>query len=314
MKKIFSIFGPTGIGKSTLAIELAKKINGEIIGVDSRQIYNGIPIGTAQPDSSQLNEVPHHLVGFRELNEKISAGEYVELIDNKIDKIIQKNKSPILCGGTGLYFKSLKDGIFEGSHTNEDIRSRLEKEYEIDKEKLFRSLQKIDPDYSNKVHINNRKRLIRALEVFETTGKPMSENFDAPSKNSRYANNFYFVYLKMHNDLLHPRILKRIQYMIDNGMIDEVEEIIRRKINISHIDYIGFKEISSFLNKEISINEAIENIFVRTRQYAKRQKKWFNVNAYDISFDLHEISKNDIVDKLIQINYCLLYTSPSPRD
>jgi len=302
LKKIFSIFGPTGIGKSSLAIELAKKIDGEIIGVDSRQIYNGIPIGTAQPDSSQLNEVPHHLIGIKKLSEKISAGEYVELIDNKIDKIFQKNKSPILCGGTGLYFKSLKDGIFEGSHTDEDIRSRLEKEYEIDKEKLFRSLQKIDPDYSNKVHINNKKRLIRALEVFETTGKPMSENFDASSKNSRYANNFYFVYLKMHNDLLHPRILKRIQCMIDDGMIDEVEEIIKRKINISHIDYIGFKEISSFLNKEISINEAIENIFVRTRQYAKRQKKWFNVNAYDISFDLHEISKNDIVDKLIQIN------------
>ena len=302
MKKIFSIFGPTGIGKSSLAIELAKKIDGEIIGVDSRQIYNGIPIGTAQPDSSQLNEVPHHLIGFRNLNEKISAGEYVELIDNKIDKIIQKNKSPILCGGTGLYFKSLKDGIFEGSHTNEDIRSRLEKEYEIDKEKLFRSLQKIDPDYSNKVHINNKKRLVRALEVFETTGKPMSENFDSSSKNSRYANDFYFVYLKMHNDFLHPRILKRIKCMINDGMIDEVEEIIKRKINISHIDYIGFKEISSFLNKEISINEAIENIFVRTRQYAKRQKKWFNVNTYDISFDLHEISKNDIVDKLIQIN------------
>ena len=302
MKKIFSIFGPTGIGKSSLAIELAKKIDGEIIGVDSRQIYNGIPIGTAQPDSSQLNEVPHHLIGFKKLNEKISAGEYVELIDNKIDKIIQKNKSPILCGGTGLYFKSLKDGIFEGSHTNEDIRSRLEKEYEIDKEKLFRSLQKIDPDYSNKVHINNKKRLVRALEVFETTGKPMSENFDSSSKNSRYANDFYFVYLKMHNDFLHPRILKRIKCMINDGMIDEVEEIIKRKINISHIDYIGFKEISSFLNKEISINEAIENIFVRTRQYAKRQKKWFNVNAYDISFDLHEISKNDIVDKLIQIN------------
>ena len=302
MKKIFSIFGPTGIGKSSLAIELAKKIDGEIIGVDSRQIYNGIPIGTAQPDSSQFNEVPHHLIGFRKLDEKISAGEYVELIDNKIDKIIQKDKSPILCGGTGLYFKSLKDGIFEGSHTNEDIRSRLEKEYEVDKEKLFRSLQKIDPDYSNKVHINNKKRLIRALEVFETTGKPMSENFDASSKNSRYANDFYFVYLKMHNDFLHPRILKRIKCMIDDGMINEVEEIIKRKIDISHIDYIGFKEISSFLNKEISINEAIENIFVRTRQYAKRQRKWFNVNNYDISFDLHEISKNDIVDKLIQIN------------
>ena len=302
MKKIFSIFGPTGIGKSSLAIELAKKIDGEIIGVDSRQIYNGIPIGTAQPNSSQLKEVPHHLIGFKKLNDGISAGEYIELIDQKVDEIIQKNKSAILCGGTGLYFKSLKEGIFEGSHTNEDIRSRLEEEYEIDKEKLYKTLQKIDPDYSSKVHINNKKRLIRTIEVYESTGKPMSENFDSSSKNSRYANDYYFVYLKMHNDFLHPRILKRIKCMINDGMIDEVEEIIKRKINISHIDYIGFKEISSFLNKEISINEAIENIFVRTRQYAKRQKKWFNVNAYDISFDLHEISKNDIVDKLIQIN------------
>jgi len=302
LKKIFSIFGSTAIGKSSLAIELAKKINGEIIGVDSRQIYSGIPIGTAQPDSTQLNEIPHHLIGFKSLNEKISAGEYIELIDNKIEKIIQKNKFPILCGGTGLYFKSLKEGIFEGSHTNQDIRSRLEEEYEVDKEKLFRKLQKIDPDYSIKVHINNKKRLIRALEVFETTGKPMSKNFDSLSKNSRYANDYYFVYLKMHADFLHPRILKRIEYMIKNGMINEVEEIINSRINISHIDYIGFKEISSFIKKEISINEAIENIFVRTRQYAKRQKKWFNANSYDISFDIHEISKNDIVDKLIQIN------------
>ena len=302
MKKIFSIFGPTGIGKSSLAIELAKKIDGEIIGVDSRQIYNGIPIGTAQPNPCQLKEVPHHLIGFKKLSERISAGEYIELIDQKVDEIIQKNKSAILCGGTGLYFKSLKEGIFEGSHTNENIRSRLEEEYEIDKEKLFKTLQKIDPDYSNKVHINNKKRLIRALEVYESTGKPMSKNFDSLSKNSRYANDYYFVYLKMNNDFLHPRILKRIKCMIDDGMIDEVDEIIKRKINISHINYIGFKEISSYIKKEISINEAIDNIFVRTRQYAKRQKKWFNMNNYDISFDLHEISKNDIVDKLIQIN------------
>ena len=120
MKKIFSIFGPTGIGKSSLAIQLAKKIDGEIIGVDSRQIYNGIPIGTAQPNLSQLKEVPHHLIGFKKLNERISAGEYIELIDEKIDEIILKNKSVVLCGGTGLYFKSLKEGIFQGSHTNED--------------------------------------------------------------------------------------------------------------------------------------------------------------------------------------------------
>ena len=125
MRKIFSIFGPTGIGKSSLSIKLAKKINGEIIGVDSRQIYDGISIGTAQPSKKQLDEIPHHLIGFKKLNEKISSGEYLQLIDSKIDDIFSRGKSPILCGGTGLYFKSLIDGIFEGSHTNIEIRKKL---------------------------------------------------------------------------------------------------------------------------------------------------------------------------------------------
>ena len=302
MGKIFSIFGPTGLGKSSLAIELAKKINGEIIGVDSRQVYKGIPIGTAQPNSSQLNEVPHHLIGFKNLNEKISAGEYMKLIDKKIDQILLKNKSPILCGGTGLYFKTLKEGIFEGSHTNEEIRTRLEKEYDDDKQAIFEKLQKIDSNYSKIVHINNKKRLVRALEVFETTGKTMSENFDSSSLKSRYVDDYYFIYLTMHNDLLHPRIYKRIKIMIEDGVVDEVEKIIRNKIDISHIDYIGFKELTSFLDKEISIDEAIERIFIRSRQYAKRQKKWFNANSFDEVFSLDDISSNDIVDKLIQIN------------
>ena len=302
MGKIFSIFGPTGLGKSSLAIELAKKINGEIIGVDSRQVYKGIPIGTAQPNSSQLNEVPHHLIGFKNLNEKISAGEYMKLIDKKIDQILLKNKTPILCGGTGLYFKTLKEGIFEGSHTNEEIRTRLEKEYDDDKQAIFEKLQKIDFNYSKIVHINNKKRLVRALEVFETTGKTMSENFDSSSLKSRYVDDYYFIYLTMHNDLLHPRIYKRIKIMIEDGMVDEVEKIIRNKIDISHIDYIGFKELTSFLDKEISIDEAIERIFIRSRQYAKRQKKWFNANSFDEVFSLDDISSNDIVDKLIQIN------------
>ena len=302
MSKIFSFFGPTGIGKSSLAIELSKKINGEIIGVDSRQIYKGIPIGTAQPNASQLSEIPHHLIGFKNLNEKISAGEYIKLIDEKIDLILSKKKSPILCGGTGLYFKSLKEGIFEGSHTNEDIRTRLEDEYDANKEALFRRLQKTDPDYSKIVHINNKKRLVRALEVFETTGKPMSKNFDSASLKSKYADNYHFIYLTMHNDFLHPRIYQRIKSMVEDGMINEVEKIIKDKIDISHIDYIGFKELSSFLKKEISMDEAIENIFIRTRQYAKRQNKWFNSNGYDQSFSLDGISTNDIVDKLVQIN------------
>ena len=302
MNKIFSIFGPTGIGKSSLSIKLAKKINGEIIGVDSRQIYNGISIGTAQPSQKQLDEIPHHLIGFKPLSETVSSGEYLQLIDSKIEDILSRGKSPILCGGTGLYFKSLIEGIFEGSHTNIQIRKKLESDYENNKLKLYQKLKKIDPKYIDKVHINNKKRLVRALEVFETTGIPISKNFSLSSKKSKYVDEHFFIYLKADNSFLHQRIEQRLTEMIDLGMIKEVENIISKGISISHIDYIGFREVKEFLENKISIEEAVEKIFIRTRQYAKRQNKWFNSNKYDMSFNIEKISSNDIVDKLIQIN------------
>jgi tRNA dimethylallyltransferase len=302
LRKIFSIFGPTGIGKSSLSIKLAKKINGEIIGVDSRQIYDGISIGTAQPSKKQLDEIPHHLIGFKKLNEKISSGEYLQLIDSKIEDIFSRGKSPILCGGTGLYFKSLIEGIFEGSHTNIEIRKKLEADYKKDKVKLYNKLKKIDPKYSEKVHINNKKRLVRALEIFETTGIPLSENFSLSARKSNYVENYFFVYLNANNSFLHPRIKKRLIEMFDNGMIKEVEFIVNEHIDISHIDYIGFREIKEYLENKISIDEAMEKIFIRTRQYAKRQNKWFNSNKYDLSFSIEKNTSNDIVDKLTQIN------------
>ena len=302
MRKIFSIFGPTGIGKSSLSIKLAKKINGEIIGVDSRQIYDGISIGTAQPSKKQLDEIPHHLIGFKKLNEKISSGEYLQLIDSKIDDIFSRGKSPILCGGTGLYFKSLIDGIFEGSHTNIEIRKKLEADYKKDKVKLYNKLKKIDPKYSEKVHINNKKRLVRALEIFETTGIPLSENFSLSARKSKYVEYYFFVYLNANNSFLHPRIEERLIDMFDNGMIEEVEFIVNEHIDISHIDYIGFREIKEYLENKISIDKAMEKIFIRTRQYAKRQNKWFSSNKYDLSFNIEKNTSNDIVDKLTQIN------------
>ena len=302
MRKIFSIFGPTGIGKSSLSIKLAKKINGEIIGVDSRQIYDGISIGTAQPSKKQLDEIPHHLIGFKKLNEKISSGEYLQLIDSKIEDIFSRGKSPILCGGTGLYFKSLIEGIFEGSHTNIEIRKKLEADYKKDKVKLYNKLKKVDPKYSEKVHINNKKRLVRALEIFETTGIPLSENFSLSARKSKYVENYFFVYLNANNSFLHPRIEERLIEMFDNGMIKEVEFIVNEHIDISHIDYIGFREIKEYLENKIYIDEAMEKIFIRTRQYAKRQNKCFSSNKYDLSFNIEKNTSNDIVDKLTQIN------------
>ena len=303
MLKILSIFGPTGIGKTSLSIKLANLIQGEIIGVDSRQIYKMIPIGTAQPSKKQLNSIKHHLIGIKDLSDSVSAGEYVELIDKNISAIIDNNKIPILCGGTGLYLKSLIDGIFIGSKTDSSIRSHLDKQYDNgNSENLYNELVSIDPTYSKKVHPNNKRRLIRALEIYKITGKNITENFKSENKRSVFYNNIHTIYLRMSRQSLENRIYKRTLSMIEEGMIEEVQYIKDNNYNIDHIDYIGFSEISSFLDKKISKEDVIEKIHIRTRQYAKRQMKWFDSQSFNYVFDMDNTRVNDIVDKLVEIS------------
>ena len=301
MDKVFAISGPTSSGKTNLAIKLAQNIDGEVIGVDSRQIYKSIPIGTAQPSKKELDAIPHHLIGIKDLNEPISAGEYAKLVDEKIYEIIDRKKVPILCGGTGLYFKALFEGIFSESKTDLDIRKRLEKEYDIDKEVLYKKLESIDPNYALKVHINNKKRLIRALELYETTGKNMSDNFSSENEKSDFHDRFFTVYLKMSRPILQQRIVKRTNYMLENGLIEEVKNIIDKGYDVSQLDYIGFDEIASYLIANMSLQEACEKIIIRTRQYAKRQLKWFDAQEFNIVIDADDINSDDMVDKITQI-------------
>ena len=301
MDKVFAISGPTSSGKTNLAIKLAQNIDGEVIGVDSRQIYKSIPIGTAQPSKKELDAIPHHLIGIKDLNEPISAGEYAKLVDEKIYEIIDRKKVPILCGGTGLYFKALFEGIFSESKTDLDIRKRLEKEYDIDKEVLYKKLESIDPNYALKVHINNKKRLIRALELYETTGKNMSDNFSSENEKSDFHDRFFTVYLKMSRPILQKRIVKRTNYMLENGLIEEVKNIIDKGYDVSQLDYIGFDEIASYLITNMSLEEACEKIIIRTRQYAKRQLKWFDAQEFNIVIDADNINSDDMVDKITQI-------------
>ncbi len=301
MDKVFAISGPTSSGKTNLAIKLAQNIDGEVIGVDSRQIYKSIPIGTAQPSKKELDAIPHHLIGIKDLNEPISAGEYAKLVDEKIYEIIDRKKVPILCGGTGLYFKALFEGIFSESKTDLDIRKRLEKEYDIDKEVLYKKLESIDPNYALKVHINNKKRLIRALELYETTGKNMSDNFSSENEKSDFHDRFFTVYLKMSRPILQKRIVKRTNYMLENGLIEEVKNIIDKGYDVSQLDYIGFDEIASYLIANMSLEEACEKIIIRTRQYAKRQLKWFDAQEFNIVIDADDINSDDMVDKITQI-------------
>ena len=301
MDKVFAISGPTSSGKTNLAIKLAQNIDGEVIGVDSRQIYKSIPIGTAQPSKKELDAIPHHLIGIKDLNEPISAGEYAKLVDEKIYEIIDRKKVPILCGGTGLYFKALFEGIFSESKTDLDIRKRLEKEYDIDKEVLYKKLESIDPNYALKVHINNKKRLIRALELYETTGKNMSDNFSSENEKSDFHDRFFTVYLKMSRPILQKRIVKRTNYMLENGLIEEVKNIIDKGYDVSQLDYIGFDEIASYLITNMSLEEACEKIIIRTRQYAKRQLKWFDAQEFNLVIDADDINSDDMVDKIAQI-------------
>lgn len=303
MTNIFAIVGPTGIGKTSLSIKLAKKLNSEIIGLDSRQIYTMIPIGTAQPSTKDLNTIKHHLIGTKDLHETVSAGEFMELVDQKIVTILDKNKTPIICGGTGLYLKSLIEGIFIGSKTDPEIRAYIEQEYDNgNSENLYKELVSIDPVYSKKVHPNNKRRLIRALEIYKITGKNMTENFKSDNKKSAFYKNINTVYLRMSRKSLESIIQKRTLFMIDEGMIKEVQYIKDHKYNIDHIDYIGYSEILSYLDKKISLEDVIEKIHIRTRQYAKRQMKWFDNQSFDYVFDMDNTSANDIVDKLVEIS------------
>ena len=303
MTNIFAIVGPTGIGKTSLSIKLAKKLNSEIIGLDSRQIYTMIPIGTAQPSTKDLNTIKHHLIGTKDLHETVSAGEFMELVDQKIVTILDKNKTPIICGGTGLYLKSLIEGIFIGSKTDSEIRAYIEQEYDNgNSENLYKELVSIDPVYSKKVHPNNKRRLIRALEIYKITGKNMTENFKSDNKKSAFYKNINTVYLRMSRKSLESIIQKRTLSMIDEGMIKEVQYIKDHKYNIDHIDYIGYSEILSYLDKKISLEDVIEKIHIRTRQYAKRQMKWFDNQSFDYVFDMENTSANDIVDKLVEIS------------
>ena len=303
MTNIFAIVGPTGIGKTNLSIKLAKKLNSEIIGLDSRQIYKMIPIGTAQPSAKDLDTIKHHLIGKKDLHETVSAGEFMQMVDQKIVNILDKNKTPIICGGTGLYLKSLIEGIFMGSKTNLEIRTDIEREYDNgNSDNLYEKLVSIDPVYSKKVHPNNKRRLIRALEIYKITGKNMTENFKSDNKKSAFYKNINTVYLRMSRKSLESIIHKRTLSMIEEGMVNEVQYVKDHNYNIDHIDYIGYSEISSYLDKKISLEYVIEKIHIRTRQYAKRQMKWFDNQSFDHVFDMDNARVNDIVDKLVEIS------------
>ncbi len=302
MKKIITIVGATASGKTSLAIKLASRFDGEIISLDSRQIYRGMKIGTAQPTNEEMKRVKHHLIGIYSPSKTVSAGAYAELVIKKIQAIHSRSKIPIICGGAGLYYRAIKKGIFDGSVSNPSLRKKLEQSYDANPISLMDYLLKIDSEYAKLVHINNKKRLVRALEIYETTGKTPSENFRIQKSNLTNYLDIFTIMLSWNRDKLAKRISQRLDFMLDMGWIKEVEELLEKeKYNskpFSALDSIGYNQIQSYLAGKINYQQMKKDIIIKTRQFSRRQVQWFKKENIDIIVEMDNLSNKEVEEIL----------------
>lgn len=278
MDHVIIIIGPTASGKTKLSIDLALSINGEIVSADSMQIYRYMDIGTAKPSKEEMNGVRHYLIDEIYPDEEFSVARYQELAYRYIDKILGEKKIPIVVGGTGLYINSLIYNInFSETISDWELRERLKKEAEEKgNEYLHDKLREVDPEAAGRIHPNDIKRVIRALEVYEYTKKPISYHQEVSRQDPpRYQ--FTLIGLNRDREKLYERINQRVDLMIKNGLVDEVKRLIDMGYdrNTIAIQGLGYKEILSYLRGEMSLEDAIYILKRDTRHYAKRQMTWF---------------------------------------
>ena len=261
-------------------------------------------IGTAQPTLHEQGGLPHHMIGIKPPNEEIAAGAYAKLVLNLVTDIQSRGKTPIICGGAGLYYRAITKGIFEESISDLDVRKQLENEYDKNGPKnLMDRLIELDPDYAEIVHPNNKKRLIRALEIYESTGKPPTEHYQNQSEDSQSKLDLFTIYMDWELDELADRIAKRTNKMLKAGWVDEVRTLMKQYPNevLYPLDSIGYSQIISHLNDEMSVGALEAEITLRTRQFAVRQIKWFKKETIDLTIKMSvERSLEVITEEIIQ--------------
>ncbi len=291
---LLCILGPTAVGKTEIAINIALNINAEIVSVDSRQIYRKMDIGTAKPTPEQLKLVPHHAIDCIDPDQYFSVADYQSIADKAISDIEKRGKVPLLVGGSGMYFRAIVDGLFEGPNADKELRKKLKKEAELfGVQYLYERLKSVDPRSANKIHHNDLIRIIRALEVFELSGNRISDlqqQWNSP--DPRYK--FVAFGLNRPRDELYERIETRIDKMMSDGFLDEVRSLTNYDRNLPSMNCLGYKELLAYLDGKYSLESAIELIKRNTRHYAKRQITWF---------------KKDVRIKWIDLSNC-----PSPEE
>ena len=297
--KIILIYGPTASGKSSFAIKLSKKINGEIINADSMQVYKELKVLSARPSKKEYKRIKHHLFGFHSVKKKFSTGDWLKLANQKILDVKKRKKVPILVGGTGLYFKSLTDGLVSIPNIPIKFRQKVRSLHKkLGSKKFFSKLIKLDPLVKNRIKSSDTQRSIRAYEVKSFTKKSIYLWFKKTNSNYQQKD-FYKIYIDFPKDKLVERIHLRAQEMLKKGAILEVKKFNSLKVRNDKTAYkaIGIREVNEYLQKKIEIAEVIEKISIKTRQYAKRQRTWANGNMQNWN-KINPIQLTDFLKKI----------------
>ena len=299
MKKVILLAGPTASGKSELAIYIAKKINGEIINADSMQVFKEIKILSARPED--YKNIKHHLYGFVSVKKNFSTGEWIKSTEKKINEILKKKKTPVIVGGTGLYFKSLINGIAQIPNISKAKRDKIIKLFnQIGVDEFYKKLIKLDPKCKNKIIKNDKQRMIRFYEVKFYTKKSIFD-WQKNTKNNFKDINFKKIFLNFPREVLLVKIEKRFKKMVDQGAIIEAKKF--KKLGVSKIltsnNILGLKEIVSYLVGKMTLKEAVERSIIRTRQYIKRQMTWFRGQMKDWN-EFNDLKQAELRKKVLK--------------
>lgn len=267
--------GPTAVGKTSTSIELARMLDGEIVSIDSRQLYKYLDIGTAKPTLREQAAIQHHLIDLYEPTVQVSAGEYRRLAVDVVEKIVKVGRTPIFVGGSGMYIKAVTHGIFKNSTSDPEIREALLKEIqEKGNVTLYNRLVDIDPVTAKKIHMNDAKRITRALEIYQLTGKPPSEHFEKQEADPAFPTKIFVLYRE--RSKLYERINLRVDQMLEEGLIAETENLLNNRYRdaMDELKTLGYQEVIQYLDGDVTLEEMTENLKMNTRRYAKRQLTW----------------------------------------
>jgi tRNA dimethylallyltransferase len=278
--KVIVICGPTGVGKTAVGIQLAEKLDGEIISADSMQIYRYMDIGTAKPTADEQSRIPHHMIDIVDPDENFDAVRFAEMARDKVMQLHQRGVMPLVVGGTGLYIKALLQGLFQSNPVDPKTRERLMKEAaENGSGILYDRLKRVDPDTADRLHPNDSYRIIRALETIESTGRSISEHQQEHGFSDEPFNALK-IYLRIDRQKLYERIDKRVDMMIEEGLVDEVKKLLAMSYSadLKSMQSIGYRHMVEFLAEQLPWDECVRTLKRDTRRFAKRQFTWFGAD------------------------------------